>query len=220
MRRAILDAARELFVAEGFRTVSIRRIAERIEYSPGAIYGYFESKDDIFYALAEEGFRLLEAALEQVLALRPASALAAVRIGFWEYYQFTKTHPQYFELMFLDRTVPSIAEAWDRFSFVHGMLQRAALLITRCVDEGSMPADTNAEVAFHILLAAVHGVAVLGLCKRVAPDEDPDLLARDTLEAALAGLRAGVHTSFSASALARPGPPSVASSPGDSDVPS
>ena len=59
VRRSILDAARELFVTEGYRNVSIRKIAEKIEYSPAAIYGYFPSKDDIFYALAEEGFRLL-----------------------------------------------------------------------------------------------------------------------------------------------------------------
>ena len=59
VRRRILDAARELFVAEGYRHVSIRRIAQRIEYSPGAIYSYFRGKDDIFFALAEEGFRKL-----------------------------------------------------------------------------------------------------------------------------------------------------------------
>jgi AcrR family transcriptional regulator len=61
VRRSILDAARELFVSEGYRNVSIRKIAEKIEYSPANIYGYFPSKDDIFYALAEEGFRLLHA---------------------------------------------------------------------------------------------------------------------------------------------------------------
>src|SRR5215475_12023730 len=59
VRRAILDAARDLFVSEGYGNVSIRKIAERIEYSPAAIYSYFPSKDDIFFALAEEGFRLL-----------------------------------------------------------------------------------------------------------------------------------------------------------------
>ena len=59
VRRGILDAARELFVAEGYQNVSIRKVAERIEYSPAAIYLYFPSKDDIFFALAEEGFRLL-----------------------------------------------------------------------------------------------------------------------------------------------------------------
>ena len=63
--RAILDAARDLFVAEGYQNVSIRKIAERIEYSPAAIYGYFPSKDDIFFALAEEGFRLLVSSAAQ-----------------------------------------------------------------------------------------------------------------------------------------------------------
>jgi AcrR family transcriptional regulator len=37
----------------------MRKIAERIEYSPAAIYSYFTSKDEIFFALAEEGYRLL-----------------------------------------------------------------------------------------------------------------------------------------------------------------
>jgi len=80
--RSILDAARELFVAEGFQNVSIRKIAERIEYSPAAIYGYFPSKDDIFFALAEEGLRLLgdPQAVREDPALRDASPLERVRI--------------------------------------------------------------------------------------------------------------------------------------------
>ena len=64
VRRAILDAARDLFVAEGYGNVSIRKVAERVEYSPAALYGYFPSKDDIFFALADEGFRLLQSLSE------------------------------------------------------------------------------------------------------------------------------------------------------------
>src|SRR6476620_12296831 len=81
VRRAILDAARELFVAEGFQHVSIRKIAERIEYSPAAIYGYFPSKDDIFFALAEEGLRLLgdPDAVHEDPQLKDAQPLARVR---------------------------------------------------------------------------------------------------------------------------------------------
>src|SRR5277367_5616331 len=117
--RAILDAARELFVAEGFQNVSIRKIAERIEYSPAAIYGYFPSKDDIFFALAEEGFRLLsqlgEADLEN---LQP---LERIRTSFWRFYQFSREQPQYFALMFVDRSVPRIIREYDRFTFVRDM---------------------------------------------------------------------------------------------------
>src|SRR6266849_11059661 len=90
VRRAILDAARELFVSEGYGNVSIRKIAERIEYSPAALYGYFPSKDDIFFALAEEGFRLLyhrdnAAALDEELnTLAPLDRLRAI---FWRLYE-------------------------------------------------------------------------------------------------------------------------------------
>src|SRR5215218_3053905 len=92
VRRAILDAARELFVAEGFQNVSIRKIAERIEYSPAAIYGYFPSKDDIFFALAEEGFRLLgdPGRPPHATHLQTLEPLARVRAVFWRLYEFSR----------------------------------------------------------------------------------------------------------------------------------
>src|SRR5213083_1674875 len=101
VRRAILDAARDLFVAEGYQNVSIRKIAERIEYSPAAIYGYFPSKDDIFFALAEEGFELLSAprGMGQNEKLQPLDRIRAI---FWRFYEFSREHPQYFWLMFVD----------------------------------------------------------------------------------------------------------------------
>src|SRR5579862_2814760 len=94
--RAILDAARELFVPEGFQNVSIRKIARRIEYSPAAIYGYFPSKDDIFFPLAEEGFRLLgapaTAALDSLQGLEPIDRIRAI---FWRLYEFSREQPEY-----------------------------------------------------------------------------------------------------------------------------
>src|SRR6188472_387181 len=116
VRQSILTAARELFIAEGYRNVSMRKIAERIEYSPAAIYSYFPGKDDIFFALAEEGFRILA---EQAVA--PAQGLTdpleRLRTGLWGFYQFSKSHPEYFELMFLDRSVPSLSQDFQRFAF-------------------------------------------------------------------------------------------------------
>ena len=59
MRKIILDAAMELFIQEGYNGVSIRKIADKIEYSPGSIYTYFQDKDSIFYELHVEGFGIL-----------------------------------------------------------------------------------------------------------------------------------------------------------------
>ena len=107
VRRSILDAARELFVAEGFQNVSIRKIAERIEYSPAAIYGYFPSKDDIFFELAEEGLRLLgdPGAIRDDPRFKDAPPLARVRAVFWRLYEFSREQPQYFALIFV-QTIP------------------------------------------------------------------------------------------------------------------
>ena len=64
------------------------------------------------------------------------------------------------------------------------------------IDAGEFPAGTKADAVFRILLAAIHGVAVMRLCERLAPGEDADALARDTLEAALTGLRTGIPHTF------------------------
>jgi AcrR family transcriptional regulator len=198
VREGILHAARELFVTEGYRTVSMRKIAERIEYSPAAIYGYFGSKDEIFYALAEEGFRMmLEASREAAAGLD--DPLAAMRATFWSYYHFARTQPQYFELMFVDRSVPEITDP-ERFTALIEMWDDVHARVARCVEAGVFPPTLDINAAFHILWASIHGPSTLYLCQRLGPDESPDLLAADTLDAAIAGLRAGVKTTFVASA--------------------
>jgi AcrR family transcriptional regulator len=189
VQRAILDAARDLFVSEGYANVSIRKIAERIEYSPAAIYGYFPSKDDIFFALAEEGFQLLGA---------PANPggpepLDHLREAFWRLYEFSKQHPQYFALMFVDRAVPRISQEYERFAFVREVKSRVIDLVRACVNGGVFPSSTKPFAAFRVLSMAMFGVAVMRLSGRMAPGEDPDALAHDVLETAIAGLRAGVE---------------------------
>src|SRR3990172_6599819 len=101
-RDAILTAARGLFVTDGYHNVSMRKIAERIEYSPAAIYSYFPSKDDIFFSLAEEGFRLLgDPFTASTGGARPSQApLDRLRAIVWRLYEFSRQHPQYFALMF------------------------------------------------------------------------------------------------------------------------
>lgn len=193
--RAILDAARDLFVAEGYRNVSIRKIADRIEYSPAAIYSYFPSKDDIFYALAEEGFRLLFSASQEKVDPGP-DGLGRLRRGFWRLYQFSREHPEYFALMFLDRSVPRISQNWAAFSFVSSMKQDFTAGIEEAVRAGHLPAGTDAHAVFRILTAATVGASVLHLCQRLAPGEDADALARDTIEAVITGLRHGFPLSY------------------------
>src|SRR5215203_4203272 len=198
VRRAILDAARDLFVSEGYGNVSIRKIAERIEYSPAAIYSYFPSKDDIFFALAEEGFHLLfdSACPGEPPPGEAGEPIDAVRAAFWHFYEFSRRHPEYFALMFVDRSVPRITHLRERFSFLSSMKERVTALIKAAIDAGQLPAHMEPHSVFRILSTAIVGSAVVHLCNRFNPDEDPDALAHDTLEAVLAGLRAGIPLTF------------------------
>jgi len=189
--RAILDAARELFVTYGYQEVSIRKIADKIEYSPAAIYGYFPSKDDIFFALAEEGFRLLFSYAREQERPPDEDPSERLRRMFWRYYQFSKEHSEYFALMFIDRSVPRIRDHWDRFGFVGQMKHDMVSRVQEAIEAGACPADTPPHTVFRLLLTAAHGAATLRLCDRLAPGEDGDMLARASIDAALLGLRAG-----------------------------
>jgi AcrR family transcriptional regulator len=209
--RSILDAARELFVTHGYQEVSIRKIAERIEYSPAAIYSYFPSKDDIFFALAEEGFRLL---FSYGASPRPADAgdpMDAIRALFWRYYEFSKEHSEYFALMFLDRSVPRISKSWHRFEFVTEMRGAMVLRIREAIDSGAFPPGTEPHAVFRILLTSLHGAATLKLCDRLAEGENADALARITLDTALLGLRAGAGVTKELSFVCSPTDPSTSS---------
>src|SRR5262245_28550907 len=190
VRRSILDAARELFVTEGYLNVSIRKIAERIEYSPAAIYGYFPSKDDIFFALAEEGFHLLHRPLEA--ARTSTSSLDAVRKILWQFYLFSVEQPQYFALMFVDRSVPSIRSVYERFAFARETKQELMSLLQRAIDEGSFPKTVPPAAAFRLLINALIGVATMRLSDRLSPGENADDIARDALEVTIAGLQSGI----------------------------
>jgi AcrR family transcriptional regulator len=201
LQQSILTAARELFVAEGYRNVSMRKIADRIEYSPAAIYSYFPSKDDIFFALAEEGFRLLAqhllAAIQNV-----DDPLERLRRGLWAFYEFSKTNPEYFDLMFIDRSVPSLTQDFQRFEFFQETTARAEADLHACIDRGQFSRGLNPAAALHVLWVGMLGAATIALAQRLAPGEDPDALARDLLDSLIAGFTTGIRTTFVASECA------------------
>lgn len=191
---SILDAARDLFIAEGYQNVSIRKIAEKIEYSPAAIYSYYASKDDIFLALAAEGFHRLDEKVRT--AMTAGDPLENVRACWWAFYEFSQEQPAYFHLMFVDRSVPRITQQWEGFEFLQQMLANAVDAIQLAIDAGAFPKTLSPNAAMHMLWAALIGPAVVGIRHRLSSGEDYDALARDVLNATITGLQAGAATTF------------------------
>ena len=94
LRQQILDRAREMFAAEGYEAVTMRKIAEAIEYSPTAIYLYFKDKEDLFKAAARSS---LEPALNEIEALGAhfeGSAEESLRVHLSAVYPKLVTNPR------------------------------------------------------------------------------------------------------------------------------
>src|SRR6266568_7102211 len=100
LREEILDAARALFVKEGYESVSIRKIADKIEYSPGTIYLYFRDKAEILDKICEQTFAKLIVRM-QAIENDNADPLDKLHRAIRTYIQFGLDHPHHYVLTFI-----------------------------------------------------------------------------------------------------------------------
>ena len=110
VRRRILDAARELFAAEGYEAVTMRKVAERIEYTPPAIYFHFKDKLELIQALVQQDFQDLAGHFVPLAEIEdPWERLAQMGR---DYVDFAVEHPNSYRLLFMTK-LPSEAEKID-----------------------------------------------------------------------------------------------------------
>jgi AcrR family transcriptional regulator len=190
LRRAILDAARELFVTEDYKAVSMRRIAEKIEYSPTAIYLYFKDKEEIRRTLVEEGFTLLS---ERLAALDHPDPVERMRQGAHVYLDFALTQPNYYKLMFevgdIERDQACMAEndiGMRAFGFI-------PLCLAEAIAQGKFAPVPDLWLASHAIWAHLHGAASLALAGRLAklPESQHRAFFDAVIELTLRGLTPG-----------------------------
>ena len=170
LRRIILDAAGEIFLEQGYEGFSMRRVAERIGYSATTIYRYYEDKDDLLFAVVNEGFSEFARQLTEAAegARDPLKRLEALGHA---YIRFGLDNPVYYQMMFMqradllfesrrERTRPMI-ESFD-------VLQRA---VRGAMDAGVMKRG-DVETYSRVIWSVVHGVTALALAnpKRFTPE--------------------------------------------------
>src|SRR5215471_9648845 len=133
LRQEILDAASELFVREGFENVSMRRIAEKIEYSPTTIYLYFKDKSELLEQVCAETFSRLVSKLSKILE-QPGEPLERLRRGLLAYVEFGLENPHHYRATFM---MP-IPDGFDEGKYLQpdapGM--QAFDFLRRCVYDG------------------------------------------------------------------------------------
>ena len=99
VRCDILKNARIIALEEGWQGVTIRKIADRIEYTPPVIYEHFKNKDAILLELREEGFSLLEQKILKAVAKEPVPGEKVRKLSL-AYWNFALKNPEYYEVMF------------------------------------------------------------------------------------------------------------------------
>jgi len=100
LRQEILDAASELFVKKGYENVSMRRVAEKIEYSPTTIYLYFKDKAELLEQVCEETFARLSQVLTKILE-QPGDPVERLKRGLLAYIKFGLENPHFYRATFM-----------------------------------------------------------------------------------------------------------------------
>ncbi len=98
-RQKILDTALRIITKEGYPALSMRKLAEQIEYSPASIYLYFGSREQIATELGEAGFGELLQLLSAAIALQdPVEALHELGLA---YVTYGIKNPEMYRLIFM-----------------------------------------------------------------------------------------------------------------------
>jgi len=166
-RDKILDAARELFVAEGYEGVSMRRVAEKIEYSPTSIYVHFVDKEELFHELCQRDYaRLAEAFQSSAMSSEPVERL--MQIG-QTYIEFGLSYPNHYKFMFMTAHPPQEPDEQDCEIMGNPEMDAYAFLkwaVQQAIDAGRFREELrDAEMISQTLWAAVHGVISLHIAK-------------------------------------------------------
>lgn len=155
--RRITAAARLIAEREGWNAVTVRRLADEIEYSQPVLYAHFASRDAIVAAVATDGFAELARALRHAAqrAGDRRKALASVAAA---YLAFARKHPALYAAMFTLPTGLGFAQGDTRPELKEAFAALAAVV---------PPAAGDAGVATETFWAALHGLAELERSGRI-----------------------------------------------------
>ncbi len=199
-RERILAAARDLFVREGFEKVTLRRIAEAIEYTPAALYVHFEDKHALMSALCDQDFGLLREAMRTADAIE--DPVERVRAIGGAYVDFALAHPHHYRFMFMtawpsEEESTLIMEGDEKKAIKHGDPDEDAFAFLRhavaaCIEQGRFKEPyTDVGVVTQMCWASAHGIVSLFITHGHDPWVDfrsPHRSAHQLLDAVLDGM--------------------------------
>ena len=192
LRQQILDAARELLVRDGYERLSMRRVAERIDYSPTAIYLHFKDKQDLVFSLCEETFAKLVREL-QTLPVEFPDPLVQLRRGMKRYIDFGLHHPDHYLPAFVLPPPPERSPKRRKAMTSEESNSMKALGFLRdCIELGVKTKKlrkVDPDIAARSTWAALHGLTTLLIVHKDFPWGDREQVIDTLLDSLINGLR-------------------------------
>jgi len=187
LRQEILTAARQLFAKEGYESVSMRRIAQKIEYSPTTIYLYFKDKQDLIHQICEETFALLTKKVEKAIG-KNGDPVARLKLGLRAYVDFGIQHPNHYRTTFL---TPRDEHDWEEKTMAESQGMRAFQCLVRAVTEcieARRFRESDVMAISQYLWMAVHGITSLQITHSGFPWVEQSRLIDLAIDSAVRGL--------------------------------
>lgn len=170
-RDNILSAARDIYLEEGYKGMSMRQVAKRTGISATAIYRHFQNKEALHHQVLREGFRTFDSYLQA--SLSGSSGIERLTLAAEHFFAFATEQKKYYEILFLnmDHTVEHKEKGvlgHDATTSRHFMVER----VRQCMEENSLKQDDPDEVAL-LLLSTCNGFFGLYVSKKISdsPDE-------------------------------------------------
>lgn len=170
IRTKILDAARDMFVSEGYDAVTMRRIADRIEYSPTAIYFHFRDKEALLRELCECDFLRLAQQFNKIAKI--ADPIERLRAAGRAYLRFGIENPNHYRLMFMTPHPPiePAEQSIERGNPEQDAYAFLTQIVADCVAQKRFRRGlTDIELLSQTIWAGVHGIIALEIAKRHDP---------------------------------------------------
>ncbi|MGG4216839.1 TetR/AcrR family transcriptional regulator [Paenibacillus jamilae] len=189
IRRKIIEAARSLFLNQGYAEVSMRKIADQIEYSPTTIYHYFSNKEAVVRELLLEGNALFLKALQQrVDEARAAglNALDTLKTVSDAYVRFGMANPEYYNILFISNleSVSSVtlidSGSFKGFELLEGGLKAA--MEEGCIIQG------DERLMARSVWSMLHGLTSLLLNFELPMAKSNDELISFTIDTFIRGI--------------------------------
>jgi AcrR family transcriptional regulator len=192
LRDEILGAARDIFIHEGYEGLSMRRVADKIEYSPTTIYLHFKDKSELVFSLCEETFAKLNHEMQSRLP-KISDPLERLYAGLHLYVEFGLKNPQQYIATFMVPHDHASAEEKQRYNSptsqgmqAFGILRQG---VADCVSAGVLK-DVDPSLAASSMWAGIHGITSLLISHEAFPWGDRKKVIDFLIESMIEGIRA------------------------------